>query len=146
MGVELGDTVVVRYTGRLDNEEVFDTNESDEEPLTFTVGKAQVIPGFEKALLGVDKGEKRRVRIPPEDAYGSKRSDLIQRVDRDAFDDQAGEITVGMQVEVEDEEGNTYAADVVEFDDESVTLDLNHPLAGEALTFDIEVVDIYRNE
>ncbi|HVL48357.1 MAG TPA: peptidylprolyl isomerase [Candidatus Thermoplasmatota archaeon] len=145
MSVARGDTVAVRYTGRLDNNEVFDTNRDDDEPLTFRVGDGQVIPGFETAVLGLAKGATKRVRIPPEEAYGFKRQDLVQTFDRDALDADTGPLSVGLQVEVEDEDGNSFPADVVEFDDETVTLDLNHPLAGEALTFDITVVEVYRD-
>lgn len=139
MKVRQGDTVAVLYTGRLDSGEVFDSN-VDGDPLQFTVGAGEVIPGFEKAVLGLGKGEKRTVRIPPEEAYGARRDELVQKVGREMFGD--AEVEVGMHFNVEDASGNVHHADVVEISDDAVTIDLNPHLAGEALTFDIEVVGI----
>lgn len=143
MKVEKGDTVAVRYTGRLDNGDVFDSNEDAEaDLLRFTVGTGQVIPGFEAAVLGLEKGERRTVRIPPEEAYGVRDERLVTKLDRSLF--EGGDVEVGQHLDLEDESGNVYHADVVGFDDQSVTVDLNHHLAGEALTFDVRVESIDR--
>ena len=142
MKVEKGDTVAVRYTGRLDSGDVFDSNEDGAEALEFTVGSGQVIPGFEDAVVGLAKGEARTVRIAPENASGPRDERLITKLDRSLFEE--GSIEVGQHLDLEDEAGNVYHADVVGFDDESVTVDLNHHLAGEALTFDIRVEEITR--
>lgn len=136
MKVTEGDKVSVRYTGRLDSGEVFDSNVDGAEALEFQVGSGQVIPGFERAVLGLAKGEARTVRIDPADAYGPRDDRLVTKLDRSLFED---EVEVGQHLDLEDEAGNTYHADVVSFDDESVTVDLNHHLAGQALTFDIRV-------
>ncbi len=142
MKVEKGDVVGVRYTGRLDNGDVFDSNEEGGDPLEFRVGAGHVIPGFENAVLGLAKGEARKVRIEPAQAYGARDEKLIQKLDRAIFDGQ--EVEVGTHLDLEDEKGNVYHADVVGVDDAHVTVDLNHHLAGHALTFDITVESIQR--
>lgn len=144
MKVEKGDTVAVRYTGRLDDGEVFDSNDGPDggaDPLHFTVGAGQVIAGFEDAVLGLAKGESRTVRITPENAYGPRDERLVTKLDRTLFED---DVEVGQHLDLEDEAGNVYHADVISFDTESVTVDLNHHLAGQALTFDIRVEEIQR--
>lgn len=142
MQVQQGDVVGVRYTGRLDNGEVFDSNEDAGDPLEFRVGEGQVIPGFENAVVGLRKGDARTVRIEPQDAYGARDERLVQKLDRKLFAGQ--DVDVGMHLDLEDEAGNQYHADVVKVDDAAVTVDLNHHLAGQALTFDIKVESISR--
>lgn len=142
MKVEKGDKVAVRYTGRLDSGDVFDTNEEGSDALEFTVGAGMVIPGFENAVLGLAQGERRTVRIPPEEAYGVRDDRLVTKLDRKLFEE--GDLEVGQHLDLEDEAGNVYHADVVSFDDETVTVDLNHHLAGEALTFDVRVEGIHK--
>src|SRR5438094_1684769 len=131
MQVERGDVVGVRYTGKLDNGEVFDSNEDGGDPLEFRVGEGQVIPGFENAVLGLRKGDARTVRIEPADAYGARDARLVQTLERKLFEGQ--DVEVGTHLDLEDEAGNTYHADVVKVDEQTVTVDLNHHLAGEAL-------------
>lgn len=142
MKVEKGDKVAVRYTGRLDSGDVFDSNEEGAGSLEFTVGAGMVIPGFENAVLGLAQGETRTVRILPDEAYGARDERLVTKLDRSLFDE--GEIEVGQHLDLEDEAGNMYHADVVSFDEETVTVDLNHHLAGEALTFDVRVEEIHK--
>lgn len=141
MKVEKGDLVAVRYTGRLDNGEVFDSNLEMESPLEFRVGEGMVIPGFEDAVLGLEEGGERTVRIPPEQAYGPRDDRLVAKLDRSLFED---DVEVGQHLDLEDEGGNVYHADVVSFDEQTVTVDLNHHLAGQALTFDVRVESILR--
>jgi len=142
MKVQKGDVVAVRYTGKLDSGDVFDTNADGGDPLSFEVGAGHVIPGFEDAVMGLAKGESRTVRIPPDQAYGARDERLVTKLDRSLF--EGGEVSVGQHLDLEDAAGNTYHADVVDFDDKTVTVDLNHHLAGEALTFDIRVESIVR--
>jgi peptidylprolyl isomerase len=143
MKVEKGDLVGVRYTGRLDNGEVFDSNaEEGADALEFRVGAGQVIAGFESAVMGLAKGESRTVRIPPSEAYGERDDKLVTKLDRAVF--EGGDVEVGQHLDLEDSAGNTYHADVVAVDEKAVTVDLNHHLAGEALTFDIKVETIER--
>lgn len=143
MQVARDDVVGVRYTGRLDNGEVFDTNEGTGDPLEFRVGAGQVIAGFENAVLGLQKGDARTVRIEPAEAYGERNEELVQRLDRSLFEGQ--DVDVGMHLDLEDESGNVYHADVTAVDESRVTVDLNHHLAGHALTFDIKVESIQRS-
>lgn len=138
MKVKNGDGVAVHYTGKLDSGEVFDSS-SGGEPLRFRVGSGQVIAGFDAAVLGLAKGESRTVRIPPENAYGPRREELLLKLDREMFEEQ---VEIGQHLDLEDEKGNTHHADVVAIDEAHVTVDLNHHLAGQALTFDVQVVEI----
>lgn len=138
--VEKGDTVLVRYTGRLDSGEVFDTNAEAGEPLRFQVGAGHVIPGFDKAVMGLAQGEERTLRILPEDAYGPRDDRLVTKLDRALFGQD--EPQVGMHLDLQDAAGNVHHADVVEVGDSTVTVDLNHHLAGQALTFDVRVESI----
>lgn len=142
MKVEKGDKVAVRYTGRLDNGEVFDSNVEGGDPLEFTVGAGQVIAGFDDAVLGLAKGESRTMRIPPDQAYGARDERLVTKLDRSLF--EGGEVEIGQHLDLEDEGGNVYHADVVAFDESTVTVDLNHHLAGQALTFEVRVEGIQR--
>lgn len=140
MKVESGDVVGVRYTGRLDSGEVFDTN-ADGELLQFEVGSGQVIPGFDRAVMGLAKGEQRTVRIPPEEAYGVRDERLVTKLAADLFEETP---EVGAHLDLEDNTGNVYHADVVAVEADGVTVDLNHHLAGQALTFDVTVETIER--
>lgn len=142
MKVQNGDSVAVHYTGKLDSGEVFDSSEGGE-PLRFRVGSGQVIPGFDTAVMGLEKGESRTVRIPPEQAYGVKRQELILKLDREMFGEN--DVEVGQHLDLEDDKGNTHHADVVAVDEAHVTVDMNHHLAGEALTFVVRVEEIQRS-
>lgn len=132
--VETGDTVNVHYRGTLDTGEEFDSSAGGD-PLRFEVGAGQMIPGFDSAVLGMTEGEKKTVRLEPEDAYGQRRDDLLITVPAE----QAPEgLEVGQQVFLD----NSIPALVVGVTDEEVTIDANHQLAGQALIFEIELVSI----
>lgn len=135
-----GDTVRVEYTGKFEDGTVFDTSE-DREPLEFTIGADEVIPGFEATVQGMRPGENATAELSPEEAYGERRDDLIFEVDRDEISGEV-ELEVGDEVELHGEDGSTVPAMIVELDESSVTLDANHPLAGRTLTFDVELVTI----
>lgn len=135
-----GDTVAVHYTGKLDDGQVFDSSQG-RDPLEFEVGSGQVIPGFERAVDGLAVGESREVRIEPEEGYGEPREDLIVAVERDQFPADA-DPAVGQQVQVQVAPEENRVATIREIGDDSITLDLNHPLAGQPLTFDVELVEI----
>jgi peptidylprolyl isomerase len=128
-----GDTVSVHYRGTLDDGTEFDSS-AGRDPLTFTVGGGQVIAGFDTAVLGMTVGEKKEVRLAPDEAYGERTDERVIQVPRD----QAPEgLEAGQQVLL-----GQAPATVLEVTDESVTVDANHPLAGQALTFEIELVAI----
>lgn len=138
--VKDGDTVKVHYTGTLENGEVFDTSEN-REPLEFTLGQGQLIPGFEKAVTGLAVGDSTTVDIPSKEAYGEVREDLIISVPKAQLPDDV-EPQVGMQLQVNQPDGQPVPVRVTEIGDENLTLDANHPLAGQDLSFKIEVVDV----
>jgi peptidylprolyl isomerase len=135
-----GDTVKVHYTGRLQDGRVFDSSKG-REPLELTVGEGQLIPGFENALVQMEPGEERTITIPPDEAYGPHRPELILEVDRDEIPEHI-QPEVGQQLQMHTDGGSTAIVRVAEVSDEQVTLDANHPLAGQALTFDLELVEI----
>lgn len=138
--VENGLFVSVEYTGTLQNGEVFDTSQG-RQPLEFKVGAGQMIPGFESAVKGMALNEKKTVTLAPDEAYGQYNDDLKRDFPRTdippGMDPQTGQ-RVGMTTP----DGQQIPATIVHVDDEKVTIDMNHPLAGENLTFDIEVVGI----
>ena len=139
-----GDTVKVHYTGKLEDGTVFDTS-ADREPIEFTLGDGQIIPGFENAVLGMEVGEKKTATVPSDEAYGPHREDMMLRVSRDQFPPDL-KPEVGQQLQMTQSNGQTLIVQVVEVDEESVLLDANHPLAGKDLVFDIELVEIVKPE
>lgn len=131
--------VSIHYTLKNDAGEILDSSEG-QAPLSYLQGRKNIIPGLEKSLEGKVTGDKVQAVIQTEDAYGAKRDELIQSVPRSAFQD-AGEIKVGAQFQLQTEQGPVIAK-VVDSKDDSVTLDMNHPLAGETLHFDVEVTEV----
>lgn len=136
-----GDTVVVHYTGTLSDGKEFDTSR-DKEPLTFTLGNGQVIQGFEDALLGMKVGEKKRITLPPEQAYGQPDEKNIREVPRDMLPQ---EITpkVGLPLILQ-MSGAIVPAVITKVNNDTITIDFNPPLAGKTLIFDIELLEIQR--
>jgi peptidylprolyl isomerase len=136
-----GDTVKVEYTGKLDSGEVFDSSVG-KEPLKFTLGSGMVIPGFDNAITGMSIGESKTVRLPAEEAYGEHNPELIREVPLSAFGEGA-ELKPGDIVGVtETQTGRQFPASVTKVEGENVTIDLNHQLAGKALTFELKLVSI----
>lgn len=134
-----GDRVKVNYTGKLGDGKQFDSSEGMD-PLEFTVGEGRIIPGFEKAIIGMAPGDTKTVVIAVDDGYGERQDELIMVVDRKELPPDL-DPKVGDQLEME-RSGQTFVVNVTESTDETVTLDANHPLSGEELTFDIELVEI----
>jgi peptidylprolyl isomerase len=138
--VKSGDKVKVHYNGKLRNGETFDSSEG-REPLEFTVGGGQVIKGFDQGVMGMQVGDKRTVEIEVEDAYGEKNEDMIIEFPKTQFPpDMKAE--AGMQLMMNNGQGQSFPVVVKEVKEETVLLDANHPLAGEDLIFDIELVEI----
>ncbi|MCH8496550.1 MAG: peptidylprolyl isomerase [Balneolales bacterium] len=135
------DTVRVHYTGTTDDGVTFDSSRERDEPLEFTMGQGQLIPGFEKAVEGMSVGDTAKVNIPAEEAYGPVREDMVVEVERARFPE---DITpeIGQQLQIQQPNGQPMPVVVKAVNDTQVTLDANHPLAGQALTFDIELVEI----
>jgi len=138
--VKEGDTVKVHYTGTLTDGTVFDTSE-EREPLEFTLGQGQLIPGFEKAVVGMNVGDSTEVEISSDDAYGESREDLVISVPKDQLPDDV-EPQVGMQLQVNQQDGQPIPVRITDVGEENLTLDANHPLAGQDLKFEIELVEI----
>lgn len=135
-----GDTVKVHYTGKLGDGTVFDTS-ADREPLEFTVGEGAVIPGFELAVIGLQPGESRETTIDADNAYGQRNGDLVTEVKREQLP-QDLQVSVGQQLQVGMANGQNAIVLVTDVSDASITIDANHPLAGQDLTFSIELVEI----
>ncbi len=135
-----GDTVRVHYTGKLDNGTVFDTS-LKRNPLQFTLGNGQVIAGVENAVIGMNVGESKTVVIPMEQAYGPRREDMIVTMGRDKLPPDLNAM-VGQRLELTQENDQSVLVTVTNVTDEAITLDANHPLAGKALTFELELVGI----
>jgi FKBP-type peptidyl-prolyl cis-trans isomerase 2 len=135
-----GDTVRVHYTGTLEDGEVFDSSKG-REPLEFVVGAGQVIPGFEKAVEGLAPEESRKVTLPPEEAYGERDDSRVLTIERERIPSEI-DIEVGTTLQMQTPEGQALPVTVQDIGEESVTLDANHPLAGKALTFEVELVEV----
>ena len=135
-----GDTVKVHYTGRLEDGSMFDTSEGAD-PLEFKIGAGDVIPGFDEAMIGMRIGESKEVHIAPDDAYGEHNANLVQTIARDQI--KLGvEPEVGMKIEMHTPDGTIIPLEVSEVTESTLTLDANHPLAGEALHFYVRLVEI----
>lgn len=139
-----GDTVRIHYTGKLEDGTVFDTS-SGGEPIEFTLGEGQVIPGFEEGVKGMEVGESKTIQIPPEKAYGERSSDLLFEVERDKLPSDM-DPDVGDQLALQSSDGQNVAVTVSDISESSVTLDANHPLAGHELTFDVELTEITKSD
>ncbi len=135
-----GDTVKIHYTGKLDDGTQFDSS-AGREPLEFELGGGQVIPGFDSAVDGMAVGESKSVRIEPDQAYGERHEQLVQQVPRSALPEDL-EPQVGMGLQSQSPDGQVMMLMVTEVAEDSITVDANHPLAGQALNFDIELVEI----
>ena len=135
-----GNTVKIHYTGTLDDGTEFDSS-AGREPLEFALGSSQVIPGFDNAVDGMTVGESKTVTIPAEEAYGERHDQLIQQVPQTSLpEDMKPEI--GMQLQSQSPDGQIANLVITAVEVESITVDANHPLAGQALTFAIELVEI----
>lgn len=138
--VKNGDTVQINYTGKLADGTVFDTSVGGT-PLEFKLGANTVIPGFEKAVLGMKVGEKKTITIPMNEAYGPHQDDMVMDIPRDQLSKDLIP-TVGQHLQSTSKDGQTIVVTVTKVTDTTITVDANHPLAGKDLTFDIELVKI----
>ena len=138
--VKSGDTVRVHYHGKLNDGTTFDSSEG-RDPLEFTVGNGDVIKGFDEGVTAMAVGDKKTVHISADEAYGQKEDDRIVKFPRANFPPDM-EPEVGMQLNMTNGGGQVIPVTIVDMDGENVTLDANHPLAGQDLIFDIELVDI----
>jgi FKBP-type peptidyl-prolyl cis-trans isomerase 2 len=142
--VKENNTVKVNYTGKLSDGQIFDSSEG-KEPIEFTLGQGQLIPGFEKGLIDMKLNEKKTITIPKDEAYGDVNKDLIQEVKKTELpQDMAPEVGMGLVSKSPD--GQEMNLMVVEVREETIVIDGNHPLAGKELVFDLEVLAITEAE
>lgn len=135
-----GDKVSIHYTGKLTDGTVFDSSEG-RDPLNFTIGEKTIIPALEDACIGMEEGDDATVNIAAADAYGPHQEEAIQTVERSMLPEEV-ELTVGNQLQATAPDGQQMILTIVSVQDDTVTLDANHPLAGKDLVFDIEMVKI----
>ena len=141
MGAKLGDIVAVEYIGTLDNGGVFDSSEMQGGPLEFQVGGGQVLQGFEDAVLGMEIGDKKTIRLEPSEGYGEYSQNLIETIPRTSIPNHE-RLKEDTMLLVSLPDGSKMPASITAITEETVTLDMNHPLAGEVLHFEIKVVGI----
>lgn len=139
MPIKNGDKVKIDYEGTLNDGTIFDSSEKHGEPLEFEVGAGQIIPGFEDALIGMEKGDEKEITLQPTEAYGDHNPNLVQKIPKDQL---PNEVMEGMMLVVSLPNGVQMPVKVTGVTDEFVTIDLNHPLAGKVLKFKIKIVDI----
>lgn len=139
--VKANDTVKVHYTGKLADGEVFDSSVDRGEPLEFTMGQGQLIPGFEEGLIDMKVSEKKTLNIPADKAYGDRRDELIQEVPKSQLPEDI-KPEKGMALMSKTPDGREMPLVVAEVKDDSIVVDANHPLAGKDLIFDIELVEV----
>ncbi len=137
---KVGDTVKVHYTGKLDDGTIFDSSVNSD-PLQFTLGEGSIIPGFEQAVIGMAPGDAKTQHIPLDQAYGPYVEEMAVTVDRQQMPTDI-EPEVGQQLQIQQPTGQVIPVVITNISDDTVTLDANHPLAGEDLTFEIELVEI----
>ena len=137
-----GDTVRVEYTGKFEDGQIFDSNKG-KELLEFTLGEGKIIPGFEKAVIGMEVDEEKTVKIPPKDGYGEYIEGLVAEVEKERFPENLS-LEVGRQLVIPQENGGQLIVTITKVTDSKVTLDANHPLAGKTLVFDIKLKEIVK--
>ena len=137
---QLGDTVKVHYTGKLEDGTVFDSS-AERDPLEFSLGEGRVIAGFEEAVVGMSPGDSKSASIPADQAYGPYRQEMVMVVDRQQIPADLS-VNVGQQLQIRQKSGEAIPVIVTDVSESKVTLDANHPLAGRDLTFDIRLVEI----
>ena len=141
MVVKKGDKIKVEYTGSFESGEVFDASEKHGKPLEFEAGVGMVVPGFDAGVIGMDVGEGKTITLKPEEAYGMPNEQAIQKVPKDKFPAEAKE---GMMIGVPLPNGQQMPAKITKIDDNEVTIDMNHPMAGKTLVFKIKIVEILK--
>lgn len=135
-----GDTVKVHYQAKSGQEKIFDSKNLDE-PLQLTLGKEEIIPAFEDALIGMQQGENKSIFIPSDKAFGPHLKELVSTIDRKQLPSNIP-LELGKQLQVQQPDGSVLLVTIIDLTPQSITLDANHPLAGKDLTFDIELIEI----
>ena len=141
MKVTKGNIVKIDYTGKLEDGTVFDSSKSHDKPLEFEVGSGHIIEGFDKAMIGMMKEDEKEITLKPAEAYGEINPDLLKKIPKEQFPKDA-EITVGMMLEMNSPDGMKIPVIVSEIGDKEITIDLNHPMAGKTLIFNIKLLSV----
>ncbi len=136
-----GSKIKVHYTGTFDDGEVFDSSRQAEQPFEFEVGAGQVIPGFDNAVVGMKAGETKQVRLTEDEAYGPYNQEMVFDADPNQFEDGLSP-EIGQQFQTQMQDGTPLLLTVKAVSEDKITLDANHPMAGKALNFDLEVVEV----
>jgi len=136
--VELGTKVTLHFALVLEDGDIIDSN-FETAPATFTVGDGNLLPGFESTLMGLVNGDEREFTIPPEDAFGQHNPQNVQRVDRSNFDQQ--ELEIGAMFSFQNGDGELPGV-IIEFEDDEILIDFNHPLAGKNIIFQVKIMNI----
>ncbi len=140
MAIQHNDNVSVHYTGTFEDGEIFDSSR-ERGPLSFEVGAGQMIKGFDEAVVGMEVGESKQITLAPEEAYGPRNDEMMVDLPNSSFPEDM-ELEVGMQLQLTNQNGQPVPATVANIGDENVTMDVNHPMAGKTLVFDIEIVEV----
>ena len=135
-----GDRVKVHFEGYLENGTVFGSS-MDDKPFEFAIGEKNMLPGFENAVIGMQKGDTKTITLPPEEAYGSHKKELVSVMERSSFPQEV-QLEVGKRLRVRTQDGKYTIVTIKDFTEDSIVLDENDPLAGKTLTFKIELVEI----
>jgi FKBP-type peptidyl-prolyl cis-trans isomerase 2 len=143
MNAKKGDTVKIHYTGKMEDDTVFDSSEN-REPLQFTIGEGKIIPGVEQAVLGMAPGESKIVKVTSKQAYGPHRSDLVVELERKEFPKHIV-LAEGKILRFKQPDGSLRDVKIKKITQDMVILDANHPLAGENLVFDILLLEISKS-
>lgn len=141
MSVKKGDKVKVEYKGTLEDGTLFDSSEAHGQPLEFEVGSGQLIKGFDDAVIGMEKGEEKEIKLQPSDAYGEHNPELVKKFPKEQFPKEK-ELKPGMILLIKLPNEIQVPVRIAEVTDDEISLDLNHPLAGKVLIFKIKVVEI----
>lgn len=139
-GAQNGDTVRVHYTGKLDDGTVFDSSK-DRDPLEFTIGDQRIIPGFQDIVEGMEPGESKTGTVPSDKAYGPRRDEMVLEIPRSRIPEDV-DPQVGEHVYLSRPDGQTIPVHIVQTTEAAITVDANHPLAGQELTFEVELLEI----
>jgi len=135
-----GDKVKVYFTGYLEDSTIFGST-MDEEPFEFTIGEKNMLPGFENAVIGMQKGDIKTITFPPEEAYGPHKKELVHVMDRSSFPQEIN-LEIGKRLRIRKQDGKYAIVTIKDFKEDKIVIDENDPLAGKTLTFKIELVDI----
>ena len=143
MNIKKGNKISVEYEGRLENGEVFDSSSHGDHshPLEFEVGSGQVIKGFDNAVVGMKLNEEKEIKISPEEAYGQSDSKLTQEIPRKSLPKNQ-DPKEDMMLNLQTQEGHKLQAKITKVTKDKITIDMNHPLAGQTLIFKIKIIDI----